>query len=214
MKKCLITLTFAFLSFATFAQSAKFQQAMGQALGQMGAAKTADDWKNVANTFARIAGAESTEWLPQYYAAFSRLNAGYILTQSNMAEAQALATAALNEVKAGQKIAPQESELTVLEAFAYQLQLLEDPMGKGPAMMGQIYTTLGKAEALNPQNPRVYCLRGNFSLNVPAFAGGGPEKAAPDLKKALEAYANFKPASPFSPNWGKGMAEELAAKLK
>jgi hypothetical protein len=196
------------------AQNEKFQMAMGKALGQMSAAKGPEDLKNTANTFSRIASAEAAEWLPQYYAALNHLWAGYSIMESNMTEAQALAKTALSEIQAGQKIAPNESELVALEAFAYQLQLLEDPMTKGAEMSGKIFATLGKAESLNPANPRVYYLRGNFTLNMPEFFGGGPAKAAPDLQKAVAAYAAFKPASPFHPTWGAEEAGELAEKVK
>lgn len=196
------------------AQSEKFQMAMGKALGQMAEVKTPEDLKNSANTFARIASAEPAEWLPQYYAALNHLYAGYRLMESNMTEAQALAKTALSEIQAAQKIAPTESELVALEAFAYQLQLLEDPMTKGPEFSGKIFATLGKAEALNPANPRVYYLRGNFILNMPEFFGGGAAKASPDLQKAVAAYDSFKPASPLHPNWGGEEAGELAEKVK
>ena len=89
MKKSIIL--FAALTFMTvkiFAQNEKFQMAMGKTLGQFGAAKTADDYKNTANAFARIANAEPNEWLPKFYAAQCRVLAGYQLLQSNMTEAQ------------------------------------------------------------------------------------------------------------------------------
>ena len=202
------------LATSVHAQNEKFQMAMGKAMGQMSSSKTPEEWKNTANTFSRIASVETTEWLPQYYAALSHLYAGYTIMGSNMAEAQGLATAALTEIQAAQKIAPAESELVALEAFAYQLQLLEDPMSKGAEMSGKIFATLGKAEAMNPANPRTYYLRGNFMLNMPEFFGGGPAKAAPDAQKAVAAYAAFTPASPLHPNWGAGLAAELAEKVK
>lgn len=196
------------------AQSEKYQMAMGKALGQMASAKGVEGLKSNANAFSRIASAETTEWLPQYYAALNHLYAGYTLMESNMTEAQTLATTALSEIQAGQKIAPNESELVALEAFAYQLQLLENPMTKGAELSPKIFATLGKAEALNPANPRVYYLRGNFTLNMPEFYGGGAAKASPDLQKAVAAYAAFKPASPLHPTWGGEEAGELAEKVK
>jgi hypothetical protein len=199
---------------ALTAQNGKFQAAMGQALGQMGASKGPEELKATANTFARIAGVEKTEWLPSYYAALCRLSAGYSLLQSNMGEAQNLAATALTEIQTAQKIAPNESELYALEAFAYQLQLLEDATSKGAEYSAKVFATLGKAEAMNPNNPRVFYLRGNFTLNMPEFFGGGMAKAAPDLKKAAELYGSFQPASPFHPTWGKDDALALAEKAK
>ena len=215
MKNLVVLFTFLMLITITAqAQNEKFQMAMGKALGEMASNKGVEGLKTSANTFARIASVETTEWLPQYYAALCHLYAGYSTMENNMGEAQNLARTALSEIQAAQKIAPTESELVALEAFAYQLQLLEDPMSKGAEMSGKIFATLGKAEALNPTNPRTYYLRGNFTLNMPEFFGGGAAKAAPDLQKAMAAYAAFKLASPLHPNWGAEDAAELAEKVK
>lgn len=199
----------AFNIVSIFAQNEKFQMALGKTLGQFGAAKTADDYKNTANAFARIANAEPNEWLPKYYAAQCRVLAGYQLGQTNMAEAQELAKTALTEIQAAQKIVPMETELMVLEAFTYQLQLIENPMANGQKYSPMIFETLGKAEALNPNNPRIYAIRGQFTANMPEFYGGGIAKATPDIKKAAELYETFKPASSLHPNWGKERNESF-----
>ena len=74
MKKYVVLIAaLTLLAVKNFAQNEKFQMAMGKALGQFQAAKTADDYKNTANIFARIANAEPNEWLPKYYAANCRL---------------------------------------------------------------------------------------------------------------------------------------------
>ena len=204
MKKLVLSIAiFAIQITITFAQNAKFQEAMGKALSSMSTAKTADDWKANANAFARIANAEPTEWLPKFYAAQCRLFAGYELTKSNMPEAQDLAKAALTEIQAAEKIAPMETELMVLEAFTYQLQLIENPMANGQKYSPMIFQTLGKAEAINPNNPRIYSIRGMFTANMPEFYGGGIAKATPDIKKAALLFETFKPASPLHPTWGK-----------
>ena len=96
----------AFNIVSIFAQNEKFQMALGKTLGQFGAAKTADDYKNTANAFARIANAEPNEWLPKYYAAQCRVLAGYQLMQTNMTEAQELAKTALTEIEAAKKLMP------------------------------------------------------------------------------------------------------------
>jgi hypothetical protein len=215
MKKVsIIIVLIALNSVSIFAQNEKMQMALGKTLGQFATAKNADDYKNTANVFARIANAEPTEWLPQYYAAQSHVLAGYELMESNMTEAQELAKMALNEIKAAQKIAPMETELMVLEAFTYQLQLLENAMTNGQKYAPMIFATLGKAEAINPENPRIYSIRGEFTLNMPEFYGGGVAKATPDIKKAAEKFGTFKPASPVHPNWGKERTESLVKRVE
>jgi hypothetical protein len=197
-----------------FAQSEKLQMALGKTLGQFAAVKTADDYKNTANAFARIANAEPNEWLPKYYAAQCRLLAGYELMKTNMTEAQELAKTALTEIEAAEKLAPMETELMVLKAFTYQLQLLENPMTNGQKYSPLIFATLGKAEAINPENPRIYMVRGEFTLNMPEFYGGGVTKATSDIKKAAEKMEAFKPASPVHPNWGKEHTQSLVKRLE
>lgn len=215
MKKYVVLIAaLTLLTVKNFAQNEKFQMAMGKTLGQFQAAKTADDYKNTANAFARIANAEPSEWLPKYYAANCRLLAGYELSNSNMTEAQELAKTALTEIQAAQKLAPMETELMVLEAFTYQLQLIENPMTNGQKYTPMIYATLAKAEAINVENPRIYMVKGEFTLNMPEFYGGGVAKATPDIQKAIEKFETFKPASPFHPNWGKEHTKSLLKRLE
>jgi hypothetical protein len=215
MKKVSIIIAIIALNIVSiFAQNEKFQMALGQTLGQFSTAKNADDYKNTANAFARIANAEPKEWLPKYYAAQCRLLAGYELTKTNMTEAQELAKTALTEIKAAQKIAPMETELMVLEAFTYQLQLIENAMTNGQKYAPMIFEALGKAEAINPENPRIYSIRGEFTLNMPEFYGGGVAKATPDIKKAIEKFETFKPVSPVHPNWGKEHTQMVVKQIE
>jgi hypothetical protein len=212
MKKLIIsTIVLLFAAVQLNAQSPKLQQAVGKTLGEMAAAKTADEKTAVINAFARIADAEPTEWLPRYYTALNRTFMAYEVMNSDMAAAQEMAKTALSEVKTAQKVAPMESELMVLEAFIYQLQLIEDPMSKGQKYSPMIFQTLGKAEAVDANNPRINYIRGQFTLNMPEFYGGGAAKATPDLEKAAAKFAAFKPTSPIHPTWG---SERNAAILK
>ncbi len=215
MKKYFVLIAaLTLMSVKNFAQNEKFQKAMGKTLGQFQAAKTAEDYKNTANTFARIANAEANEWLPKYYAAHCRLLAGYALMKTNMVEAQELAKTALTEIQAAEKLVPMETELMVLEAFTYQLQLIENPMVNGQRYSPMIFETLGKAQAINAENPRIYMVRGEFTLNMPEFYGGGVAKATPDIQKAVDKFETFKPESPLHPNWGKDHTASIAKRIE
>ena len=61
---------------ATFAQSEKYIKAMEPKVAMLDSNNTVDSWKDLANTFERIAGAEKTQWEPYYYAAYCTLMAG------------------------------------------------------------------------------------------------------------------------------------------
>ena len=57
-------------------------------------------------------------------------------------------------------------------------------------------------------------IRGEFTLNMPEFYGGGAAKATPDIQKAAEKFETFKPASPLYPNWGKEHNESVAKRIE
>jgi hypothetical protein len=61
---------------AAFADGTKFTAAMEKGLGQLKTAETPDQFQLAANYFERIAAAETTEWLPLYYAAYANLYSG------------------------------------------------------------------------------------------------------------------------------------------
>jgi hypothetical protein len=212
MKKLIISAIALFFTVAQLnAQSPKLQQTIGKTLGDMAAAKTFAEKQAITKAFSGIADAEPTEWLPRYYTALNRTLMAYDLKDSDMDAAQELAKTALEEVKMAKKIAPIESELLVLEAFIYQLRLIEDPMSNGQKYVPMIYQTLAKAETLDPKNPRVNYIRGQFTLNMPEMFGGGAAKATPDIEKAAAKFAAFQAVSPIHPTWG---ADRNAANLK
>jgi hypothetical protein len=215
MKKLIISAIVLFFVAAQLnAQNPKLQELLGKALGEMAAAKTLKDKQALINTFAQIADAEPTEWLPRYYVALNRTFMAYDLKDSDMGAAQELGKTALEEVKMAKKIAPIESELWVLEAYIYQLQLIEDPMSNGMKFTPMIYNTLKKAETLDPKNPRVNYIRGQFTLNMPEFYGGGAAKATPDIEKAAAKFAVFQPTSPVHPTWGAERNAEILKSLQ
>ncbi|MFM2269577.1 MAG: hypothetical protein RL757_3018, partial [Bacteroidota bacterium] len=84
-------------------------------------------------------------------------------------------------------------------------------MSNGATYTPMILGALGKAEALNPANPRVNFIRGQFLMNMPEAYGGGVARASADIKAAAAKFEAFKPASAVAPNWG---VEQNAAILK
>jgi Flp pilus assembly protein TadD len=60
---------------------------------------------------------------------------------------------------------------------------------------------MDKALELGPDNPRVWMLKGVGSMFKPKMFGGGADKAEKELLKAIELFANDRPAAP-RPQWG------------
>lgn len=59
----------------------------------------------------------------------------------------------------------------------------------------------GRAEALAPQNPRVWLIKGITAFNAPSAFGGGAQKAEAHLRRALALFPSDHPAPP-APTWG------------
>ncbi len=206
--KNLVVFTFAlFISTFTFAQNAKYTEAMQSAITMM------DDrvsMQNAANTFERIAGAAANEWLPQYYVAQSNLFLAWgELEKDNWKGFDAHIEKANKAIAAAKKITDKNAELLTLEAYIYQARIMRNPMINGPRFAGTIDGLLEKAIELEPNNPRPYHLQGQQKFNMPSFLGGGAESALPLFETAAEKFASFAPESDLHPNWGKGQNERM-----
>lgn len=202
MKNLFLFLSLSLTTYLLPAQNAPYTAAMTRALVQFDSASTPADFQAAANTFSRIAAAEPTAWLPLYYVAFSQIQAAFPLFQQDAAKAVAtldLAQASLDKAKA---LAPQESELAVLQAYLLIGRVTENPMAKGAELTPQVFAELGKAAALNPENPRAPFLRGTYVLNMPEFYGGGADKARPYFEKAATLFEKETDRG-LLPHWGK-----------
>jgi hypothetical protein len=76
MKKGLLLLVSSFLVIASMAQSEKYVKAMESKVALLDSSRTAENFKELANGFERIAEAEKTQWMPYYYAAYCQVMAG------------------------------------------------------------------------------------------------------------------------------------------
>ncbi len=204
----MISVLFSFILLMGHAQESPYEKAMQSAYTKLQQAQMADEFIDAANTFERISQNETSEWLPDYYVAYSNIVTSY--TMEDAIQKEALLSKAQEHINAALEKAPEESELHTLQAFLYPSIIMIDPMSRGPEYIGKLYQSLDEAERLNPENPRIYFLRAITLLNMPPEFGGGPEVAKPVFLKAKEKYDNFRPLLPFSPQWGK---EETEAEL-
>ncbi len=193
------------------AQSGNYEKAMLGAIEKMNNAGTIPDYIDAANIFERIGNSEKSEWLPYYHAAYCYVSAGHI--EGDIQKKDPWFDKAQQFLDKALKIAPDESELYVLQAFIYPGRMVVDPMGRGMELMGRMNAALDKAISLNPGNPRSYFLRAMTLLNMPEAFGGGPEIARPLFETAKEKFEAFEPESPLWPVWGKEQNEEELSKL-
>lgn len=216
MKKVILLLIALATGYLSNAQD-QYTGAMGAALGQMGAAQTSEEFIACANTFNRIAAAETKQWLPGYYASYNMLIAGFISSDIDMAKAQGYMDEAqkLLSQTASKAQQPEDlSEIAVLQAYIYTGKVTEDPMTLGQYLSPKVFQELGKAMGMNPGNPRAHYLKGMYTFNMPEFYGGGAANAKPMLEKAKTLYDAQPETMTLRPNWGKEQNEELLNSIK
>jgi cytochrome c-type biogenesis protein CcmH/NrfG len=208
----IILVLMAALVSSAYANDGKYEAAMKKNIQSVYQARTLDEYQQAVNAFDRIAMAEKTKWEPHYYSAF-----GCIMMANQEKDAAKkdayldLAVAAIEKAKA---IAPQESEVIALEGFAYMIRVTVDPASRGPQVAPLAMQTLGKASALDPENPRALALSAQMQFGTAQFFGSSTAEACAVVTRSLEKFDTFKSDNPLAPQWGKPMAEQLKEQCK
>jgi hypothetical protein len=190
-----------FLSVTSIAQEDRYTVVMQKNLSMMDSAKSVADYLKLSNTFERIADAEKTKWIPNYYSAFCLLLSSF-MDSSNAKKDSYLDKADLLLTKAD-SLQSNNSEIFTLKGFSAMARMVVSPYERWQKY-GPLYNSLlQKAKELDPGNPRPEYLIGQSTLNTPEQFGGGKNAALPILKASLDKYNKFTPETPISPNWGK-----------
>lgn len=185
--------------FTTNLYSSNYEEVMKTNIEKMYNSQSSAELLVLANRFERIAQAEKDKWLPGYYAAYCFTSSTFFdkmeadEKHKKLDKAQSL----LDELKKNFK---KESEIFALQALVYQLRITD--MSKGYKFSKLAGEAISMAEKLNPENPRVYYLRGSNTFYTPKFFGGGAEKAKPDLAKAAKMFDTTESENELMPNWG------------
>ena len=208
MKSFLFSLMM-FGSLVSSAQSDKYVAAMEKTLHLFDSAKTTADLLAVANTFERIGDAEKTQWLPYYYAGLALSTAGWNDPKMDKDANSTRINTLCDKAEALDK----NSEIYVLRNMSATQQMMVDPQTRWQTYGMQAGKDLEIATQLNPDNPRIYYLKGESLMNTPVAFGGGKDKAKPMFEKAIALYKTDKP-KPLWPNWGRERAEEELAKCQ
>jgi hypothetical protein len=215
MKKLIFILAVSLLSTAVFSQSEKYKGAMEKLVPAVDTLWKADALRDLSNSFERIADAEKTQWLPYYYAALTRVNAGYTILQgdgSGMGNADKTdpdakkAEELLNKAEA---LSKDNSEIYVVKKMIAILFLVGDPMNRYAQYGPQASEAMAKAKKLNPDNPRVTLEEGLDKYTTPEQYGGNKEEGKKILEEAVKKFEAFKPESSISPNWGLSVAKKF-----
>jgi hypothetical protein len=206
MTKIIITIAL-FISSLVSAQG-QFEQGMGKAFQLWGEGKNTE----ASAMFERIAAAEQSSWLPNYYVAL--VNTTSAFGTKDAAQIDLLLTKAQNALDIELIKNPNNAELLVVQAMIHTAWIAFDPMTNGQKLSGKVMELYGKAQAIAPENPRVIFEKAEFEIGGAKFWGKDTKPMCAQIEKAIGLFATFKPETPFSPKWGLERAEAVLKNCK
>lgn len=206
MTKIIIAIVF-FITSLVSAQG-QFEQGMGKAF------QLWDEGKNTEASamFERIAAAEKTSWLPNYYVAL--VNTTTAFGTKDKEQISLLLDKAQNALDVELIKTPNNAELLVMQALIHTAWIAFDPMANGQKLSGTVMELYAKAEALAPENPRAVFGKAEFEIGGAKFWGKDTKPMCAQIEKAIGLFATFKPETPFSPKWGLERAEAALKNCK
>ncbi|MFD0835470.1 hypothetical protein ACFQ0I_06850 [Mariniflexile aquimaris] len=205
MKK-LIIIT-AFFVTAVFTAQSDYEQGMQKAFQLWGSNPS-----EASNLFERISNAEPDNWLPAYYAA--QVNIVSSFGEKNEDKLRAQLKKAQDLINDATAISKNNPEILVLQALLHTAWVAYDGATYGMTLSGKVVELYTKAEMLAPENPRVVYCKAEWNMGSARYFGQDIKPFCKDLERALELFANFKPETAFSPNWGKERAAMLLESCK
>lgn len=203
----IITVITLFICSLLSAQT-QFEQGMGKAFGLWKEGKNAE----ASAMFERIAAAEKTSWLPNYYVGL--VNTLSVFTEKDKTKIELLLVKAQDAVDAEMLKDQSNSELYVLQALIYTGYVVADPMTNGMKYSGKVMEAYAKAKALDPNNPRAVFGEADYQLGGAKWTGVDTKPLCAQVNKAIELFGTFKPETPFSPKWGLERALEVQKTCK
>lgn len=163
------------------------------------------------NKFKLIAAKWKDNWAGNFYAAWSLAVISFLEKDNDKKDP------ILDEAdKYYAKIAYMDSasdEVNVLGALLAQARLSVNPMMRHVKYGDIANKYYAKALSINPDNPRVFYLKGNSLFYTPAMFGGGADKAEPLYEKAKKLFAKDS-KDIMKPHWGKLQNEMMLKQCK
>ena len=203
-----IITAFTFFICSLLTAQTQYELGMGKALGLWKEGKSTE----ATAVFERIASAEKDNWLPNYYIALiNTTDAFNPANKDKIAVLLAKANAALDIELAKN---PNNAELLVVQAMAKTALLASDPMTYGMTLSPKIAQIYMQASLIAPENPRVVYCKAEFEIGSAAFWGTNTKPMCDEIRRSIPLFENEKPATPFSPKWGKERVDVLLKSCK
>lgn len=209
MKKATLLLMAITATMLSFAQSAKYVEAMKANLTLLDSAKTTADFNAATASFERIGNAEKTVWLPYYYAALAQIRMAFT---DQSADKYVLAKKINEFILKGEAI-NKNAEFYTLRYMNATLQLMVNPMERWQTFGAEAETAFQKGVKMDANNPRLYYLKGLSVLNTPEQFGGGINNARPLFEKVIALAKNANNTDALLPTWGGEEAQQVLKQI-
>ena len=198
-----VIIIFTLLVFGVIPAQGNYEKGMQKAFELWGSNHPTE----ASNLFERIAMAEPDSWLPSYYAA--QINITSSFGEKDEQKLSAQLKKAQDFINDATSISKNNPEILVLQALLHTAWVAFDGATYGMTLSGKVVELYTKAAIIAPENPRVVYCKAEWDMGSASFFGQDTTPFCKDLEKALELFANFKPETPFHPNWGKERTEQI-----
>jgi len=176
-------------------------------------AKNMNEWVSASNHLALIAKKYTAQWAANYYACYSLTVLSYIEKDAKkkdayLDDAEVFLNKAISEYKT------ENVELYILKAMFANARLAVQPALRYKKYGDVFNENIEKAKSLQPDNPRIYYLKGNSVYYTPKMFGGGARNALVQFEKAEALYKKESKEDIFKPYWGEEQNKLMAAKCR
>jgi hypothetical protein len=191
---------FLILAFPVLLKAQNLEESLSKTLMKMDSVQNLSEMMSISAQFDMIASKWENEWSSNYYAAYAKTIASFIV-QDNKKKDLFLdeADKYLEKIKT---IDSQNDETWVMAALIINARISVDGQNRGMQYGAIFNQNLSKAEKINPDNPRIYYLKGTSLFYTPEMYGGGKAMAKPLFEKAKGLFAKEAKTSVLKPIWG------------
>ncbi|MFA6151906.1 MAG: hypothetical protein WC716_11340 [Chitinophagaceae bacterium] len=199
-KQILMAATAMLLTGSAFAQN--FTEVLQKTFTAFDTTQDQQKKLEASNKLNLIAKKFDKEWLSSYYAAYAKVGLTY--NETDVAKKDAWLDEAETFINESVAVLGKDNDEThVLKAMIANARIGVDPKNRWQKYGKVFDENLDKAKELNPDNPRIYLMRGISKFFTPKMFGGGKKAAMPYFEKT-DALFVANPAMDISkPYWGR-----------
>lgn len=200
----------AILRFKLFAVCAviSFSGVLGQTLEEIinknlpniATTKSFNEMMGAMAQFDLAAAQYPDDWVANYYAGFAKAMGSF--NAADMQQKDMLLDEADIYFEKTKQLGPDNAETYILGAMIANARLSVDGEHRWQKYGAIFNEQLEKAKSLNPDNPRIYYLKGTSTFYTPQMFGGGKQNALPLFEKAKDLFDKEDKSSVLKPHWG------------